>query len=109
MDYEAKHYGITGHENIDSRQLSSFMRLPGFAQSLTPSQLSSVEKRIATSKWSMEERIVYDAVADGYTSLDSLPIATGLTESKVRGALTSLAQKGEVRDFGTYELGTKAL
>jgi len=95
------------YRNIDSRQLRQFMKVPGFAQSLTAEQHSGMTRRIMTDRWSSEERIVYDAVEEGYTSLDSLPIATGLTETQVRSALASLTKMGYIKSFGVSNGGSK--
>jgi len=89
-------YGAISHANIDSRQLRKFMKVPGFSQSLSAVERGKIEKRIRTAKWSTNERIVYDAVQDGYTSLDTLPVATGLTEVQVRAAVSKLTKRGYV-------------
>lgn len=86
------------YRNIDSRQLRTFMKVPGFAQSLTSGQRAGIDKRIMTDRWTQPERIVYDAVAGGYTSLDSLPVATGLTTAQIRQALAGLTKKGYVKN-----------
>jgi len=91
---------------VDPRQLNNFMRVPGFVQSLTPTQYGSMFRRILTAGWTPEERIVYDAVIEGYTSLDSLPVATGLTSEQIRGALDTLTGRGYVRQSGV-ELESK--
>lgn len=89
-------YGTVSHANIDSRQLRKFMKVQGFSQSLSAVERGEIEKRIKTAKWSSNERIVYDAVQDGYTSLDTLPVATGLTEDQVRAAVSKLTKRGYV-------------
>lgn len=109
MTLETREYGSSRYDKIDPRQLQKFMRTPGFVQSLTSEQHGGITKRLATARWAPEERIVYDAVADGYTSLDSLPVATGLTETQVRGALASLTQKGYIKSFGVDEVESKPL
>jgi len=92
-------YGSVQHANIDSRLLKKFMGQPGFVQSLTSEQYGGISKRIKTAHWSQNERIVYDAVTDGYTSLDTLPVATGLTTTQVRSAITSLTKKGNLTNL----------
>lgn len=99
MAYEVEEFG-TDYSNIDPRQLKKFMRTRGFAQSVTPDQYSGMKKRIATARWQLEERIVYGAIAEGYTDLDSLPIATGLSLTQVREALASLTKRGNITSFG---------
>lgn len=89
-------YGSVSHSKIDSRQLEKFMRSSSFSQTLSAVERGKIEKRIKTAKWSSNERIVYDAVADGYTSMDTLPIATGLTEDQVRSAVAKLTKRGYV-------------
>ena len=79
---------------IDPRQIEDFMRVPGFVQTVTEDQYGRMSERLATRKWTSAERIVYDAVAEGYTSMDSLPVATGLPETEINTALTSLVNKG---------------
>ena len=85
---------------VDPRQLNNFMRVPGFVQSLTPNQYSGMSRRILTAGWDPEERIVYDAVAEGYNSLDSLPVATGLTSEQVSRALDTLTGRGYIINTG---------
>ena len=97
------------YSNVDPRQLQMFMRQPGFVQSLSSTEHSGMTKRVATAKWQPEERLVYDAVAEGYTSLDSLPIATGLTEAQVRAALASLTRRGYIKTFGVDQVGKEPL
>jgi len=92
----AVEYGKVDYPNIDSRQLKKFMQTPSFSQSLSTVERGKMEKRIDTATWSKDERIVYDAVIDGYTSLDTLPVATGLTDTQVRKAVASLASRGRV-------------
>ena len=106
MAYEIRE-SSGGYQNVDPRQLQKFMRAPGFVQSLTPEQRSGVSRRIMTARWQPEERIVYDAVTEGYTTLDTLPVATGLTESQVRSALASLTQKGYIKRFGVDQVAEK--
>lgn len=93
-------YAAKGDEykNVDSRQLRRFMRIPGFTQSLTSGQAEGMSRRVLTASWAPETRIVYDAILDGYTSMDQLPVATGLTDAQIRGALDDLAGKGYVKE-----------
>lgn len=100
MTYGLRDPGGAGYTNVDPRQLQMFMRQPGFVQSLSSAEYSGMTKRIATAKWQPEERLVYEAVAEGYTDLDSLPVATGLTESQVRSAIASLTRRGYIRSVG---------
>jgi len=100
MVVETRELANPTYSNIDPRQLQMFMKQPGFVQSLSPEEHSSMRKRITTAKWQLEERLVYDAVAEGYTSLDTLPVATGLTEAQVRAALASLTRRGYIKSFG---------
>ena len=94
--------------NIDPRQLEKFTKAPTFTQALLPQQRTDVAKRIVTAKWSPDEKIVYGAVSEGYTSLDSLPVATGLKEAQVRRAIASLTSRGYVSVSEGNGLGTKA-
>ena len=96
-------------QNIDHRQLERFMRIPGFAQSLSPKQYSNVRYRMTTGPWSQNERIVYDAVAEGYTSLDSLPVATGLPSRDIGNALSGLSRRGYVKQTGVGTFASKAI
>ena len=82
--------------NIDQRQLQRLMRMPEFVASLSPESYKTAQYRNLTAKWPVNTRIVYDAVQEGITSLDSLPVATGLTDKQVRGAVAFLAEKGVV-------------
>ena len=96
MDYKSPAYGSSSLDNVDPRQLDKFMRDPAFVQQLSPDQLKAASYRLTTAKWTPQERIVYDAVQDGFTDMDSLPIATGLPGSEVRGALDALVIRGSV-------------
>lgn len=80
--------------NVDPRFLQRASRQLGFTQGLSPDQAQMVRYRITTAKWSPSERIVYDAVSEGYTDLDSLPIVTGLDSKEVTKSLDSLVAKG---------------
>lgn len=82
--------------NIDSRQLSKLMRMPEFVASLSPSSYQTAQHRTLTARWPVNARIVYDAVQEGYTSMDQLPIATGLTDKNVKEAVSFLTKKGVV-------------
>ncbi len=104
MTYETRSSEGTGYSNIDPRQIQKFMRTPGFVETLAPGQYSGLQERVATAKWQPEEKVVYDAVAEGYTSLDSLPIATGLTEGQVKNALASLTRRGYIKTFGVNQV-----
>lgn len=86
------------YKNIDSRQLKKFMRVPSFSQSLTTSQTEGMNRRVLTASWAPETRIVYDAIQDGYTSMDQLPIATGLTTLQINSALADLSSRGYIQE-----------
>lgn len=105
MTMETRELVNPAYSNVDPRQLQMFMRQPGFVQSLSSAEYSGMTKRIATAKWHPAERLVYDAVAEGYTDLDSLPVATGLTEAQVRDALASLTERGYIKSFGVEPVG----
>jgi len=86
------------YKRIDSRQLKRFMRVPGFSQSITTSQAEGMNRRILTASWQPETRIVYDAILEGYTSMDQLPVATGLTTQQINSALADLSSKGYIKE-----------
>lgn len=86
------------YKNIDSRQLKRFMRIPDFAQSLTAEQKQGVSRKILTASWQPETRIVYDAILEGYTSMDQLPVVTGLTTQQISDALADLSSRGYIKE-----------
>ena len=90
----------TRYMSIDPRQLQKFMRTPGFVQSLSPTQLEGMDRRLLTARWAPNERVVYQAVKEGYTDLGSLPMATGLTSVQIQAALDSLTARGVVNLAG---------
>lgn len=85
--------------NLDPRQLAKFMKSPDFVASLSPESYEVAQFRVLTAKWPVNARIVYSAVQDGYTSMDTLPVATGLTASQVEEAVSYLTKKGMVSDI----------
>lgn len=85
-------------QSIDPRQLGRFTRMSEFRASLTPEESEAVQYRMTTAHWTQEERLVYDAVQEGYTDMDSLPIATGLTTAQIRSAIEKLQGKGYVKE-----------
>ena len=87
---------MPNHERADPRQITKFLRQPGYAQTVSQEQHAGMERRVLTAKWQPNERLVYDAVLDGYTSMDSLPVATGLSEADVRKAAAKLVGRGIV-------------
>ena len=91
------------HGRVDPRQVTAFLRSPEVAQTISPERRAGMDKRVMTAKWSPNERIVYDAVAEGYTSMDSLPVATGLTSTEVREAVARLAGRGAISSVGIEE------
>ena len=88
---------------IDPRQVTKFLRQPGFAQTVGQERVAGMEKRVMQAKWQVNERIVYDAVQDGYTSMDSLPVATGLSEADIRSAVTKLVGRGAISSIDVRE------
>ncbi len=86
------------YSRIDPRQVTKFLKDPEFTQSISPGARVSLDKRVLQAKWQPNERIVYDAVQDGYTSMDSLPVATGLSEADVRAAVAGLIVRGAVSE-----------
>ena len=95
---ESQHHG-----RVDPRQITTFLRQPDFAQTVGQERVAGMERRVMTAKWTPNERIVYDAVQDGYTSMDSLPVATGLTETDVRAAVTQLVGRGVISSIDVKE------
>lgn len=91
--------------NIDPRQLQAFMKSPDFVASLSPESHQTAQYRILTAKWSSDARIVYDAVQEGYTSMDQLPLATGLTTSQIRKAVSFLTERGIVKGIAVEPIG----
>jgi len=91
------------YRRVDPRQVTEFLRHPKFAQTVSPEVRAGLEERVMTAKWTPHERIVYSAVAEGYTSLDSLPVATGLTSTEVREAVARLAGRGFISSIGIEE------
>ena len=87
------------YSRVDPRQITRFMRQPDFASTVTSEQLSGMGKRVMTAKWQPNERLVYDAVQEGYTSMDSLPVATGLSEADVRAAVAGLIVWGAISEI----------
>ena len=83
--------------NIDPRQLQKFMSSPDFRASLSPRDSEAVQYRLMTSKWPEEAKVVYDAVQEGYTTMDRLPLVTGLTTAQIQKAITFLSEKGAIR------------
>ena len=88
------------YKNVGSRTLQKLLSTPEVVQNLSPDQYSGMSRRAATARWSKGERIVFAAVQEGYTSLDSLPIATGLTETQVATAVASLVTRGIITNVG---------
>jgi len=85
------------YHNIDPRQLQQFMRSPTVTDSLSSEGRSRMLRRIKTAEWTPEMILVWDAVAEGYDTVDSLPIATGLSIPKINSALHRLDKSGEVK------------
>jgi len=81
---------------IGSRQLRRFMRNPKFRQQLSDTQQVAIARRIVMASWSPDMRLVYDAVGEGFDTIDTLPIATGLTSARVRAAYDQLVNLGRV-------------
>ena len=96
------------YSTIDQRQLQRFMRMPDFVRAQTPSQLAQHEFTLQSARWTPEVRIVYRALQDGYTSMDSLPVATGLSESQIEGALNFLVSEGSIPRAG-YDEGVEII
>lgn len=82
------------YSQIGGKTLQKLLKTPNFVQTLTPVQFEGMKLRVETARWQPEERIVYDAVQDGYASMDSLPVATGLSSTEVGRAVESLTKKG---------------
>jgi hypothetical protein len=87
--------------NVGSKQLGQLMRQPDFPRALMQSGQSYqvAADRIATAKWSPESRIVYSAIRDGYTSMDTLPVATGLSNAQIAEAMKFLSKGGYISPF----------
>lgn len=86
-------------QQIDPRQLARFMKSPDFVASLSPESYETAQFRILTARWPVNVRVVYSAVQEGYTSMDTLPVATGLTASQVQEAVSYLTEKGVISDI----------
>ena len=82
--------------NIDPRQLRKFMKDPNFVATASPETLSVADYRMMTRSWPTETRIVYDAVQEGYTSMDQLPVATGLTDKQIQSSINFLVSKNYI-------------
>ena len=89
--------------NIDPRQLEVLMRVPALASSPKAQEVAGYRR--LTAKWSPEERLVYDAVQEGFTESSALPVATGLTEAQVGRALGTLVGRGVVRRIAESPAG----
>ena len=83
-------------QKIDPKQLQNLMRNPDFIRTQSPEMIAKYNYRVMTAGWSPDERLVYDAVQDGYTSMDSLPVATGLDSASISAAYNSLVNRGLV-------------
>ena len=88
------------YKNIGAKTLRNLLSTPEVVQELSPDQYSGMKSRARTATWTGNERLVYAAVQEGYTSLDSLPVATGLTSAQISAAVSSLASKGVVSSIG---------
>ena len=86
--------------NMGARTAKRLLSTPGVIRELSPEQRSGMQFRGKTATWKKTERLVYAAVKEGYTSLDSLPIATGLTSLQVNKAISSLVSKGVITNIG---------
>jgi len=95
--------GESSLRNIDPRQLQQFMRSPRFTENLTQEQHQGMQRRVKTAKWTPDMRIVWDAVAEGYTTLDSLPVATGLSDAKIKTALHRLDKERVLKKIEIFE------
>jgi len=85
---------------LDPTLLSRFTQIPEFLVSLTSEQRVDVSKRLTDSGLSLEEKLVYEAVKDGFSDLDCLPVATGgLTVTSIKTALGSLTSKGYIKEI----------
>ena len=80
--------------NIDPRQLERVMRVPAMASSPKAQEMASY--RYLTAKWLPEERLIYDAVQEGYTDSGSLLVVTGLTQTQIDSALETLVRRGVI-------------
>lgn len=79
--------------NIDPRLLDKFMRSPDFLAESTSQTRSVANYRLMSRYWTPETRIVYDAIQEGYNSMDQLPVATGLTTKQIRESVDYLVSK----------------
>ena len=97
---------MPNYERVDPRQVTQFLKQPGFAQTVSSEKRAGLERRVKTARWPRNERIVYGAVLDGYKSMDSLPVATGLSDADIRKAVAGLAGRGAIRAIDVEGYGS---
>ena len=80
-------------QGLDPRLARKFLR----ASDLASEEREKLQTYVIQSKWVANERSVYSAIVDGFTTVAEISTVTGLPESQVTSEINTLASKGMVR------------
>lgn len=90
---------------LDPRLAAKFLQqAPGQRGGITSAERSYLTTTIPLSYLSNEEKLVYGAIADGYSTTDDIQQVTGLDKVQVNKALSDLNKKGKIQAVGTVSI-----
>lgn len=92
------------HSKMGARTIQRILNNPAAIQEIPYEVRTAMAYRAGTAKWTPDERVVYSAVQDGFTSMDTLPVATGLKEEQVSAALASLTARGYISGVDGFDV-----
>ena len=80
-------------QGLDPRLGRKFLR----GGSLAPEERQALQAYLAQSRWIPDERAVYGAVLDQFSTVEEIRAVTGLSAMRVDETIRSLEQKGLLR------------